>query len=176
MKRISIIGCPGAGKSSFAKKLQAITNIPLIHLDKEYWLPNWQQPDKGDWNKHVEKLVAQDCWITDGNYGSTFQLRFPRADTIIYLETNRWQCLFRALKRSFQSYGQTREDMGAGCKERLDLHFIKYILWDFPNRGLPKLKAALEEHKAGKTLYISRSFKQSDEILAKISAEFDLTA
>ena len=41
MKKIIIIGCPGSGKSTFARKLSDITNIPLYHLDMI-----WHKPDK----------------------------------------------------------------------------------------------------------------------------------
>ena len=33
MNRIVIIGCPGAGKSTFARKLAAKTGLPLYYLD-----------------------------------------------------------------------------------------------------------------------------------------------
>lgn len=33
MKRAIVIGCPGAGKSTFARKLAAKTGLPLYYLD-----------------------------------------------------------------------------------------------------------------------------------------------
>ena len=37
MKKVIVIGCPGSGKSTFSKKLNTITGIPLYHLDMIYW-------------------------------------------------------------------------------------------------------------------------------------------
>ena len=33
MEKIIVIGSPGAGKSSFSKKLKNITKLPLYHID-----------------------------------------------------------------------------------------------------------------------------------------------
>ena len=45
-KRIILIGSAGSGKSHLAKEIASITNYPLIHLDNEFWLPNWEHVDK----------------------------------------------------------------------------------------------------------------------------------
>ena len=36
MEKIIVIGSPGAGKSSFSKKLKNITKLPLYHIDMLY--------------------------------------------------------------------------------------------------------------------------------------------
>ena len=37
MKQIIIIGCPGSGKTFFAKQLSEILQIELFHMDNIYW-------------------------------------------------------------------------------------------------------------------------------------------
>lgn len=44
--KIAIIGCPGSGKSTIAKKLHERLNIPLYHLDQYYWLPEYKDQKK----------------------------------------------------------------------------------------------------------------------------------
>ena len=39
MKRILVIGCCGAGKSTFSKELSAKLNLPLVDLDRLFWKP-----------------------------------------------------------------------------------------------------------------------------------------
>lgn len=41
MKKILVIGCPGSGKSTFARRLRDRTGLPLYHLDLL-----WHRPDK----------------------------------------------------------------------------------------------------------------------------------
>lgn len=43
MKRVLIVGSPGAGKSTLAKKLAARTGLPLTHLDDLYWNAGWEK-------------------------------------------------------------------------------------------------------------------------------------
>ena len=43
MKKVIVIGCPGSGKSTFARALHNKTGIPLYHLDMEHtWGPTAQ--------------------------------------------------------------------------------------------------------------------------------------
>ena len=122
-----IIGCSGAGKSTFAKRLQALTQLPLVHLDQRYWLPNWQEPDKASWRAQIQALSDQEKWIMDGNYGGTMDIRLPRADTVIYLDYPTWRCLWRITKRIIHYHGEVRPDMPSGCRERFDLNFYHYV-------------------------------------------------
>jgi adenylate kinase family enzyme len=142
MKRILVIGSGGAGKSTFAKELGAILDLPVIHLDQVYWKPGWEKPAKEEWAATVEKLVAQHEWIMDGNFGGTLPQRIKRADAIILLDITRWVCLWRVAKRIVKYRGRHRPDMPPGCQERFDLEFIRWI-WNYPSRSKPAKLALL---------------------------------
>ena len=86
MKKVLVIGCCGAGKSTFSRKLHHIINLELIRLDQYYHKPNWEEPEKEQWEQTVNNLVQKPSWIMDGNYKGTFDVRFKEADTIIYLD------------------------------------------------------------------------------------------
>lgn len=75
MKRIIIIGWSGSGKSTFAQRLGKKLNIEVIHLDKIYHLPGWQQMDSDKFREIVSDLVKKEEWIIDGHYGKTMDLR-----------------------------------------------------------------------------------------------------
>ncbi len=127
MKRVMIIGCCGAGKSTLSKRLGTATNLDIIHLDQYYWKPNWVETDNVEWNKVVENLANKSSWIIDGNYGGTMDMRIERADTIIYLDYPTIKCLWRITKRIVKYRGLIRPDMPKGCKERFNLKFYHYV-------------------------------------------------
>lgn len=141
--KILIIGCCGAGKTYLAGKLAHKTGLPLIHLDKEYYGPNWQRPAPEAWLAKVQALTAQPQWITDGNYYSTLEMRLNCADTVILVDTKRFVCLFRVMKRIFISKRRERNDMAVGCRERLDWELLKYV-WRFPRNMRPRILSLLD--------------------------------
>ncbi len=125
-KRICIIGNCGSGKSTLAQQIALANNMPLIHIDKLYWRPNWVRVPKEDVRSSVENICAGETWVFDGNNKSTFNLRFNRADCVIFLDYNPFFCCFRAIKRALTT--TSRPDMADGCQERINLPFYKYIL------------------------------------------------
>ncbi|MCR9286071.1 hypothetical protein OAF63_03050 [Saprospiraceae bacterium] len=136
--RIMLIGCGGSGKTTLSKKVKTITNLPLVHLDKAYWLPNWTEPSKEDWTRKVTLLASEEKWILEGNYSGTFPIRLKRADLVIWLDTPMPICLWRAIKRSIINFGKLRPDIGSGCREKLSIEFFFYI-FKFPWVGRKRL-------------------------------------
>ena len=150
MKRIMVLGCCGAGKSTLSKKLAARLDIPLFHLDQYYWKPNWVESEKVAWGKVVQGLATKETWLIDGNYSGTIDIRLQRADTVIYLDYPTIVCMCRVLKRIKNNWKRVRPDMPAGCPERLDAEFLHYVLtFNIRKRAsiLAKLKAVEQEKK-----------------------------
>ena len=167
-KRIMIIGSCGAGKSTLAIQLYEIINIPIIHLDKEYWKPGWVEPNKDEWHEKQSKLVDGESWIIDGNYGGSFDIRFSKADTIIFLDYNRYICLFRLFERWLQYRGKNRIDMGEGCNEKIpELSFIKFVL-EFPKKSRPKIIDKMNEYKKIEKI-ILKNPKETKKFLIEIN-------
>lgn len=161
MQKIAIIGSGGSGKSTLSTLLGEELGLPVYHLDKLYWKPGWVKPSKEDWIELQKSLCEQDRWIIDGNYRSTFDIRLDACDTVIFLDVNRYTCVYRAIKRSLQ--GRARPDMPVGCKDKLDLTFIKF-LWDYPKDTKPIVLEKLEPLKPHKNVIIARS---GEEVLKR---------
>ena len=81
-----IIGCPGAGKSTFARKLNKKTQLPLYYLDMLWHKPDRTTVDRDLFDKKLKEIILQDKWIIDGNYGRTLEMRIQSCDTIFLLD------------------------------------------------------------------------------------------
>ncbi len=146
MERVLILGSPGAGKSTFARQLTERSGLPVVHLDQHYWRTGWTEPDADAWHDTIKRLLAQQRWIMDGDYGGTLDMRLRDADTVFFLDLPRWLCIMRVLRRIVTTYGRTRPDLAEGCPERFDWEFLKYV-WNYPYNRRPGLVAKLGAFK-----------------------------
>lgn len=167
MKKVMVIGCCGAGKSTFSKRLHSITNLYLIHLDKYYWKSNWEETNSDEWESIVKKLCVRDNWIMDGNYGRTMDIRFAEADTIIFLDYSTLKCLWRITKRTIQYRKKERSDMTKGCKERFDFNFYHYVA-TYNIRRRKSLINKLNSFSERKKVIILRNDIQANQFLERI--------
>lgn len=146
MRRIAVVGSGGAGKSTFSRALGDALGLPVVHLDEHFWQPGWVETPSAEWRERQAESLAGDEWIVDGNYGGTFDVRFGRADTVIVLDLGRVVCLTRAVRRVVT--GRGRAVQAAGCPERHDLGFYRWV-WRYPSDARPRLDAALAAAPAG---------------------------
>ena len=171
MKRVLVIGNCGAGKSTFSRKLQKITGLKLIHLDQEYWLPNWTETPEAEWQEKLQQLISGEQWIIDGNFGSSMDMRIERCDTVIYLDYPTLKCLWRISKRIWKYRGKERPEMPKGCREKFDLSFYHYVATFNITRGKAQRKK-MEKVKENKTVYILKNDRQVSRFLAQLSQKY----
>ncbi len=65
MLKAIVIGSPGAGKSTFARKLRNITKLPLYYLDLMWHKPDRTHISREEFDAQVRELVKKDRWIID---------------------------------------------------------------------------------------------------------------
>lgn len=162
--RIIIIGNNGSGKSFLAKELSIITELPVVHLDLEFWLPNWGQPLKEEWINKQTELVSKENWIIEGNHTNTMELRFKAADLVILLDINRLVCLASVFMRN----GKIRSDMPQYLEEKFDRGFLKMCkgLWRFSKT---RKRTIMDLHKKypKKQFFIINSRRELKKLLNK---------
>lgn len=161
MKRIMIIGCPGSGKSTFARALAEKTGLPLHYLDMMYWNPDRTTKPKEEFRAALRETVALPEWIIDGNYGSTLEIRMEACDTVIFLDYPVEVCIAGVEERR----GKPRPDM-PWVETEPDLEFIEFIK-KYNEESRPKVIELLEKYKE-KNIIIFKSRAEADEYLRRL--------
>ena len=164
MRKVLVIGPGGAGKSTFARRLGALLQIEVIHLDSLYWRPGWVEPAKEEWKEILADVIKREAWIMDGNYSGTLAMRYEACDTVIFLDIAPATCVWRVIKRSVMYRTSQRPDMATGCPERLTLEFLAWI-WNYRRRTRPKVLRLLSENRPGKTVIHLRSAAEVERFL-----------
>jgi len=171
MKRVSIIGCPGSGKSYFARQLHAATGLPLFHLDKIYHelhLGNDRIENRNLWRSELNKVIKNYSWITDGNYFSTQDLRLPLSDTIIIFDYPLRIVYRRLLKRRWVYRNAKRPDMPDDWQESLNLAFIRSHVLGFRKKYRSQAVPILELLPESIEVVTFKKPKQARQYLASI--------
>lgn len=166
--KISIIGYSGSGKSTLAKSLGEMFNCPVLYLDTVQFEPGWKERDRDEAKSMVKNFMNQDRWVIDGNYtGFYFTERLTLADKIIFLNFPRLVCLYRVFKRYFQNKGKSRESMAAGCIEKIDWEFVKWVL---SNGRTKKIQDRFKEviNTYGNKVIVLKNKKDVSRFLANI--------
>lgn len=168
-RRILVVGCSGGGKSTLSRKLSAKLNLPYISMDRDFfWLPGWVKRPKVEERVLIAASVAQDRWIMDGSGPSTFDLRFPRTDLVIWVRLPRLVCLWGLVCRVASSFGCVRPDMAPGCPEQLpDREFLSYI-WNFEQRVSPVIDNMLDRHAPDMPVLTLKSRRDIDALTERV--------
>ncbi len=162
MRKVIVIGSPGAGKSTFARKLRDKTGLPLYYLDSIWYRPDKTNIPKEEFDRQLSQILATDRWIIDGNYGRTLEMRIQACDTVFLFDLPVDICLAGIRER----VGKEREEM-PWIEETLDETFRQWVL-GFPNEQLPKIYRLLEQYGKDKEVWIFRSRKDADDYLHSV--------
>lgn len=159
MEKVIIIGCPGAGKSTFARKLKEKTGLPLFYLDMIWHKEDGTNISRDEFDGKIKEIMKKEQWILDGNYIRTLEMRLKECDTVFLLDYPLELCLEGASSR----IGKERPDM-PWVESEFDLEFRQFIV-DFPKDSLPKIYELLKKYEKEKELHIFRKREDAEEYL-----------
>lgn len=163
MLKVMIIGCPGAGKSTFARELKDKTGLPLYHLDMIWHKPDRTNISKEEFDGKLAEIVRRDRWIIDGNYQRTLEMRLKECDTVFLMDYPLDVCLSGAESR----VGEKREDL-PWLETEFDEEFKQWII-TFPQNELPDIYKLINKYKDEKNIVIFKSRKEAGDYLQKIA-------
>ena len=156
MQKILVIGCPGAGKSTFARSLRDRTGLPLVYLDCLWHRPDGSHVTQEAFDGALQAQLARPQWIIDGNYLRTMEPRMAACDTIFLMDYPLEVCLAGAQSR----VGTRHEDL-PWVEEELDAEFLQYIL-DFGQAQMPAIRAGLEAYRGRRQVFAFHSRAEAD--------------
>lgn len=161
-QRVMVIGCPGAGKSSFARALRDLSGLPLTYLDMLFHRPDRTTAPREEFDAALRETAAQPRWIIDGNYQRTLPLRFALCDTVFFFDLPTEPCLEGARAR----VGKAREDL-PWVEERFDPDFEQYIR-DFPTDQRPAILELIGQYRDTKRIVTFRTRAEADGYLRSL--------
>lgn len=161
MKRVLVIGSPGAGKSTFAKKLAKVTGLPLCHLDLVWYGEDMKQLPREEFDARLVELLRGEEWILDGNYQRTMEMRVRACDTVFLLEYPVEVCLEGIRAR----LGQKRDDFRWVDRE-VNLELVQKAK-DFARDKLPKTYELMRKYP-DKNFIVFKSREEAEEYLREM--------
>ena len=157
MKRVIVIGCPGSGKSTFARRLHSLTGLPVYHMDMLYWRADKTYISKEELRGKLTEILAEESWIIDGNYSSTMEMRLSACDTVFFLDYPTELCLKSVEERK----GFPRPDMPwVEEKGSADPEFEAFIR-NYNTESRPSVMALLSEY-SHKSIIIFKTRTDAD--------------
>jgi adenylate kinase family enzyme len=126
MRRISVVGNSGSGKSMLARDLADRLGATHLELDSIFHQPGWTELPLAAFRDRVAEFVSGDAWVVDGNYRSRVgEMIWARADTVVWLDYPRWLVMSRIMRRTVRRLVR-RERLWNANRE----HWSNLFRWD----------------------------------------------
>ena len=142
--KIAIFGRPGSGKSTLALALSKSLNLPLHHLDRYFFEANWIERNYQEFLSMQQEMVDSEKWIIDGNSLHSLEMRYAKADLVLFLNPPIWKCYWRVFKRLFDKNTEI-QDRAEGCCENIKFGLLKYM-WNYTERVFGLIKDLREKY------------------------------
>ena len=119
MRRISVVGTSGSGKTTTAQAVAERLGIPRIELDAVHHLPGWTPIDPDEFVRQVDELTSGPQWVVDGNYRTVVREGpvWERMDTVVWLDVPRWLAMWQVSRRTI-GRAVVRRELWNGNRER----------------------------------------------------------
>jgi adenylate kinase family enzyme len=125
VRRVSVVGTSGSGKSTVARELAAILGVPHLELDAVHHQPGWAPLPTDEFRRIVAARAAAGGWVIDGNYGRVRDLVWARADTVVWLDLPKRTVMRQVVWRTLRRVALRRE-LWNGNRER----WRNFLTWN----------------------------------------------
>lgn len=174
--RVLVIGCSGGGKTTFSESIASTFGLEFQSLDRDVrWLPGWKERARQEQRTLIAEMTQRTRWVMDGSGASSFDLRLPHTDLVLWVRVPRRVALFGLAKRVARFYGSVRPAMAPDCPERLpDREFLSYI-WNFEKKYAQLFIQSIDQHGPTVPVAVLRSHREMAGLL-QMSSNLQLSA
>lgn len=117
MRKVSVVGSSGSGKSTVARRLATALDAPYVELDALHWGRNWTAASAEELRQSVAAATSGETWVVDGNYQAKIgTLVQDRADTVVWVNPPRWRSMGQVVRRTLRRV-VTRQELWNGNRE-----------------------------------------------------------
>lgn len=153
LRRVVVIGPYGAGKTWLAHELGLVLQLPVHHLDALRWRGDWTLLPRPEWVSLLERLVARDAWVMDGNFEGTLDIRLRRCETILVLDAPLLLSFLRTVRRRLSR--AERRDLPPELRERLNVNLLRLFV-RYQRNVRPQLLDLVAAHAEGRQVVVLR--------------------
>jgi adenylate kinase family enzyme len=112
-----VIGCSGAGKTTFGKRLAARLGCAFVELDAIYHQANWTRLADDVFRARVEAALSSDKWVCDGNYSAVHPIVRARATDVVWLNPPKGVVMAQVVWRSVVRAAMPQAELWNGNRE-----------------------------------------------------------
>jgi adenylate kinase family enzyme len=173
LKRVAVFGNAGAGKSTLARNLAAITALPLEVVDKLQYRPGGERVPREEYLRAHAALIASDKWIIDG-FGCSQSIweRLDAADTLIHIDLPLAVHALWVTKRLFKGLFATPEgwpDDSPLIRSSIQSY---RVLWPCHSCLTPKYRSYVSKASGRKRVFHLRSKGDIQQFLEMMRIEY----
>lgn len=149
MPRIVIFGNTSGGKSTLARRLALVRNLPHVEIDRLYWQADWSVVPADVYARRHEEAIAGEDWIIDGGGNlQSVRARSERATEIVLIDMPLWVHFWLAAERQIAWANGTLAHPPAGIADVPPTRRLFEIIWEVDRDWMPVLRALCDEHAA----------------------------
>jgi adenylate kinase family enzyme len=148
-RRILVAGTSGAGKTTLARRVAALLDLPHIEIDALFHGPRWTPRDT--FQSEVHRFSAGSCWVTEWQYSQVRAILAERADLLVWLDLPRALVMRQVIRRTVRRRLNRQVLWNGNCEPPLwtlltDREHIIRWAWATHHKTATRVAALLEDH------------------------------